>query len=175
MVPGPGEDLPAVGLGLSGDLGDRLVVVAEDLVEQEHGPFGRGQAFQQDEEGHGQGIGHLGALRGVGCGRGRQFVADERLGQPGAHVGFPPYPGGPQVADGQPGGDRGQVGLGRVDAGALAEHPRQPQEGLLHDVIGVADAAGHPVGDREHQPTVLGVVARVHAYPLGCSPGLLIR
>ena len=40
VVPGAGEDLAAVRLGLAGDLGDRLVVVAEDLVEQEHGAFG---------------------------------------------------------------------------------------------------------------------------------------
>jgi hypothetical protein len=65
VVPGAGEDLTAVRLGLAGDLGDLGVVVAEDLVEQEHGTFGRRQAFQQDQEGHGQGIGHLGALRGV--------------------------------------------------------------------------------------------------------------
>jgi hypothetical protein len=112
VVPGADEDLAAVRLGLAGDLGDLGVVVAEHLVQQEHGAFGRRQALQQDEEGHGQGIGHLGALRGVGCGRGGQFVRDERFGQPGAYVGLSPDPGGPQVADGQPGGDRGQVGLG---------------------------------------------------------------
>jgi hypothetical protein len=40
VVPGADEDLPAVRLGLAGDLGDLGVVVAEDLVEQEHGAFG---------------------------------------------------------------------------------------------------------------------------------------
>ena len=80
VMPGAGEDLPAVRLGLAGDLGDLGVVVAEDLVEQEHGAFGRRQALQQDQEGHGQGIGHLGALRGVGYGRGGQLVGDKRLG-----------------------------------------------------------------------------------------------
>ena len=80
VVPGAGEDLAAVRLGLAGDLGDLGVVVAEHLVEQEHRAFGGRQAFQQDEEGHGQGIGHLGALRGVGGGRGAQLVGDERLG-----------------------------------------------------------------------------------------------
>ena len=70
MVPGAGEDLAAVRLGLTGDLGDLGVLVAEDLAEQEHGAFGGREAFQEDQEGHGQGIGHLGALRGVGYGRG---------------------------------------------------------------------------------------------------------
>jgi len=157
VVPGAGEDLTAVRLGLAGDLGDLAVVVAEDLVEQEYGAFGRRQAFQQDEEGHRQGIGHLGALRGVGCGGGGQLVGDEGLGQPGADVGFPPDPGGPQVTDGQPGGDRGQVGLGRGDAGAVAERAGQPQKRLLDDVLGIADAPRHPVGDREHQRPELGV------------------
>jgi hypothetical protein len=95
VVAGAGEDLAAVRLGLAGDLGDLAVVVAEDLVQQEHGAFGGRQAFEQDEEGHGQGIGHLGALRGVGGGGGAQLARDERLGQPGAHVGLPPDPRGP--------------------------------------------------------------------------------
>jgi hypothetical protein len=158
VVPGAGEDLTAVRLGLAGDLGDLRVSVTEHLVQQEHGTFGRGQAFQQDEEGHGQGIGHLGALRGVRGGRGAQLARDEWFGKPGTHVGFPPDPRGPQVADGQPGSDRGQVGLGRSDALALAQRTGQPQEGLLDDVLGVADAASHPVGDREHQRPELQVV-----------------
>jgi len=53
VVPGPGGDLPAVRLGLAGDLGDLPEVVGEDLVEQENGAFGRRQALQQDEERHG--------------------------------------------------------------------------------------------------------------------------
>ena len=164
-VPGTGEDLPTVRLGLACDLGDLGVVVAEHLAQQEHGALGRRQAFQQDEEGHGQGIGHFRTLRGV---RGRrrshgvQPARDEWLGQPGAYVGFPPNSRGPQVADGQPGGDGGQVGLGRDDARSLAQHAGQPQEGLLDDVLGVADAPGHPVGDREHQRPVLCDIARVH-------------
>jgi hypothetical protein len=107
MVPGTDEDLTAVRLGLAGDLGDLGVVIAEDLAEQEYRAFGGRQALEQDQEGHGQGIGHLGALRGVGSSRWRQLVGDERFGQPGAHVRLPPDPRRPQVADGQPGGDGG--------------------------------------------------------------------
>ena len=167
VMPGAGEDLPAVRLGLAGDLGYLGVVVAEDLAEQEHGAFGGREAFQQDEESHGQGIGHLGALRGVGCGRGAQLIGNERLRQPGTHIGFTAGPGGPQVADGQPGGDRGQVCLRRGDLDAVAEHAGQPQEGLLHDVLRVADAPGHPVGDREHQRPELRVVSHSSVLP-GC-------
>jgi hypothetical protein len=45
VVPGAGEDLTAVRLGLAGDLGDLRVVVAEDLAEQEYGAFGGRQAL----------------------------------------------------------------------------------------------------------------------------------
>jgi len=54
VLPGAGEDLTAVRLGLAGDLGDLLVAVAEHLVQQEHGALDRRQALQQDQEGHGQ-------------------------------------------------------------------------------------------------------------------------
>jgi hypothetical protein len=154
VMPGAGEDLAAVRFGLAGDLGDLPVVVGEDLVQQEHGPLGRRQALQQDQEGHGQGIGHLRTLRRIWFG-----ARDQGLGQPGPHVGLAPHPGRLQVGDGQPGGGRGQIGLGRADAAPVAQDPGQPQERLLDDVLGVADAAGHPVGDREHQRPELQVIA----------------
>jgi hypothetical protein len=107
VAPGAREDLPAVRLGLAGDPGDLPVVVAEHLMQQEHGTLGRRQALEQDKERHGQGIGHLRALRRIGFG-----ARDQGFGQPGSHVGFPPHPGRLQVGDGQPGGGRGQVGPG---------------------------------------------------------------
>src|SRR5271166_973773 len=75
VMAGPGEDLTAVRLGLADDARDLFVVVAEHLVQQEHGAFGRRQALHQNEEGHRQGVGHLGALGRIGF-RPRQ----ERLG-----------------------------------------------------------------------------------------------
>jgi hypothetical protein len=54
VAPGPDEDLTAVRLGLAGDLGDLLVVVAEHLVQQEHRTLVRRQALQQHQESHGQ-------------------------------------------------------------------------------------------------------------------------
>jgi len=81
VVAGPGEDLTAVRLGLAGDARDFLVVVAEHLVQQEHGPLGRRQALKQHQERHRQRVGHLGALRGTGL-----LVGEEGFGQPGAHV-----------------------------------------------------------------------------------------
>jgi hypothetical protein len=62
VLPGPGKDLAAVRPGLAGDPRDLGVFVAEYLMEQENRAFGRGQALQQDEEGHRQGIRHFRAL-----------------------------------------------------------------------------------------------------------------
>jgi hypothetical protein len=81
VLPGPGKDLAAVRLGLAGDPRDLGVLVAEYLMEQEHRAFGRGQALQQDEESHRQGICHFRAL-----GRVRFGTRDEGFGQPGADV-----------------------------------------------------------------------------------------
>jgi hypothetical protein len=39
----------------------------------------------------------------------------------------------------------------RLDDGALAEQPGEPEERLLDEVVGVAGGPGHPVRDREHQ------------------------
>ena len=63
---GPGEHLPAGGLGLAGDAGDLAVAVAEYLAEQEHGALGRRQALQQHQERQRQRVGGLGELGRVG-------------------------------------------------------------------------------------------------------------
>jgi hypothetical protein len=98
-------------------------------------------------------------------------VAQQGLREPGADVGLAANPGRAQVVDGQSGGDRGQVRLlvvYRLIVSRLVFRlvVRRPEEGFLHDVLGVADAAGHPVGDREHQRPVLGVIAGVHVASL---------
>ena len=77
---GPGQDLTAVRLGLAGDAGDLLVVVAEHLVQQEYRAFGRRQALQQHQERHRQRVGHLGPLGRVWFGSGTPgSVGDQRL------------------------------------------------------------------------------------------------
>ena len=136
-------------------------------MQQEHRPLHRRKAFEQDQEGQRELLGGLGVRRRVGG----EVVAgaEQRLGQPRPDVGLPPHARGTQVVDGQPGGDRGQVGLGRVDllrAGAVGA-----QERLLHDVLGLADAADHAVGDGEQQRSELGVgVTFVHGPPQATGP-----
>jgi hypothetical protein len=66
------------------------------------------------------------------------------------------------MVDGQPRRHGGQVRLRRFDLGAGRQRPMPPQERLLHDVLGLRDAAEHPVGDREQQrPQLLGELAHI--------------
>jgi hypothetical protein len=104
VPPGPGEDLPAVRLGLRRDPADLVVSVPEHLTEQEHRPFHRRQALQQHQERHRQRIGQFRVFR--------RLIRhhDNRLGEPRAHVGLAALPCRTEVVDRQPrrGGD--QVG-----------------------------------------------------------------
>jgi len=150
-LPGAGEDLPAVHLGLAGDPGHVRVAVAEHLAQHEHRPLHRREGLEQHEERHGQRVGQLGVL-----GRPRLGGHDHRLGQPVPHVGLPPHPRRTQVADAQPRHRRGQVRLGIGDRGSRVPRPGHAEERVLHDVLGVAHGSGHPVGDGEQQRPVLG-------------------
>ena len=99
----------------------------------------------------------------------RPCAGQQRFGQPLADVGLAAGPRRAQVVDAQPGGHRGQERLRRVDrARPAARHRLRPvvaQEGLLDDVLRLADAAEHPVGDREHQRPQPPVMRRA-AVPL---------
>ena len=56
-----------------------------------------------------------------------------------------------------------QVRAGGVDLGALLERPVEPQIGLLDEVLGLAHAAHHPVGDPgEPRPVPLELLRLVH-------------
>ena len=44
-----------------------------------------------------------------------------------------------------------EVGLGRLDPRPVGLGAMDAEEGLLDDVLRLADAADHPVGDREQQ------------------------
>jgi hypothetical protein len=72
-VAGPGEYLPAVRLGLAGEVRDLPVAVAEDFAQEEDRAFGGGEALQHDQERHGQRIRQLDLLGWVVA------VLDERF------------------------------------------------------------------------------------------------
>ena len=62
---------------------------------------------------------------------------------------FPPNTGGAKLVDRQPGGHGGEERARGCDLLACIERPMHAQQRLLHDVLGLGDAAEHPVGDRE--------------------------
>ena len=54
-----------------------------------------------------------------------------------------------QLVDRQAGDDRGQVGLRRLERLAVFERAVQAQQALLDEILGLAHAAEHAVGDPE--------------------------
>ena len=146
MTAGADVQLAAVVLAALDDLRDLAVVVVEDLAEQEDGALDRRQALQQDEERHRERVGGLGLRGGVRLGAGQ-----ERFGQPLADVLLAADARGPEVVDAEACHDRREVRLRRLDLLAAGLGAMDAEEGLLDDVLGLADAADHPVGDREHQ------------------------
>src|SRR6266545_2584203 len=144
-------DLAAVLLGLVDDPRDLAVAVPEHVAKEKDRPFDWRQALEQYEEGEGERVGGLGVLRDV-----RPLIGDERLGQPLPHVALTPHARRTKMIDPQPGGDGREVGLRRLDDLALAGYTVESEERLLDDVLGVAHAPHHPVGDGEHvRPKIL--------------------
>jgi hypothetical protein len=139
-------ELAAVVLRTVDDLCDLAVVVVEDFAQQEHRALDRRQAFEQNEKCHRKRVGGLRVCGGVGPGLG-----DERVGQPLADVLLAAHARRPQVVDAEPRHDGRQVRLRGVDLHAVGLRLVDAQECLLHDVLGLTDAADHPVGDREQQ------------------------
>ena len=78
---GAGGELAGVdGSGFE-EPGDLFEVVAEDFAEEERGALGRRECFEEDEEGHREGLGEV-AIGWSGAGP----VVGDGLGEPGAVV-----------------------------------------------------------------------------------------
>ena len=156
--PRPGEYLPAVDLAAVDDRCDLVVAVAEHFAHEEHRALDLRERLEQHEERQRQGIGHLGHLRRAGV-RG----SEQRLRQPRPDVGLAFHARGPQFVDRKAGDDGCQERLRRRDLLAGAARALEAQKSLLNEVLGVADAAEHPVGDREQQRSEVGLVRHLRA------------
>ena len=131
------------------DRGDLVERHAEHVVQHEGEALGGGQRVEDDEQGEPDRVGQLGLVGRVGVLAG----GEDRLGQPGAHELLAPCPARAQHVQAHAGDDRrqpaAQVGDG-VGVGAAEAQPR-----LLDGVVGLAERAEHPVGDRAQMRPVL--------------------
>jgi hypothetical protein len=76
-------------------------------------------------------------------------VGDDRLRQPLADVALAAGARRAQLVDRQPGGHGGHERPRRCDPLAGIERLMHPQQRFLDHILGLGDAAEHPVGDRE--------------------------
>ena len=141
MLPRPRHELPRVDLGLLDDVGDLRVLVAEHLAQQVGRALDRGQPFQEHQQRQRQRIRELG-MRG----RAARRVLDQRLRQPGPDIRLATGPRRLEDVDREPRRHGRDPGGGLVDRAFLA---RQAQQRLLGHVLGLRDAAEHPVRHAE--------------------------
>jgi hypothetical protein len=118
------------------DPADLLEVVVEHIVEEEHCALEGCQPLQQEEERHRQRLGLLGVPGRIAG----ALVRHQRLRQPLPDVRLAPDARRFELVDRQAGDDGRQVGLRRFDGRAIGERALIADEGLLDDVLGLADA-----------------------------------
>src|SRR3954452_14550945 len=150
VSPCPDRELPRVVLALADDLRDLGVVVVEDVVEEQRGALLGRQVLEQNEEGEREGARHLGLASRV-----LATVGHDGLRQPLSDVGLTAGSGRAPLVGRKPSCDGGDEGAGRFDLLALVESVVDADQRLLHHVLGLRDAAEHPVGDREGSRTEL--------------------
>src|SRR6266508_3180158 len=169
------RELTDVVLALADDLRDLRIPVVEHVVQQQHRALLRREALQQHQHRQRQPVGCLRVP-----GRIIAAVGDDRLRQPLAHVFLATDARGAQLVDRQPGGHGRHERARRCDLLAGLQRLMHPQQRFLHHVLGLGDAAQHPVGDRERdRPQLVKqslAIAHAAANPcrqlgcLGCHP-----
>src|SRR5690242_2385020 len=122
--------------------GDLVERHREDVVQDEREALGRAEALQHDQQRESDRVGqHRLLLRPALAG-----LADQRLGQPAAYCVLAPGLAGPQHVEADPPDHGGQPCPQVIDGAGVAV--AEPQPGLLHRVLRLADRAEHAVGDR---------------------------
>ena len=129
-------------------------------MQHERGALRRGQLLEHDEERHPHGlverdavgrVGTEGSPAGQGC---RARSAEDGLGEPRSDRGLARGPRRAQEVEAEPAHDDDEPAADVVDRVEVG--PEQPGVALLHDVLGLLDAAEHPVRDVE-QVAAVGV------------------
>src|ERR671911_394981 len=143
-LPGPSGELPGGGGRSAHDVGDVVEGVLEHVVEDVRGALGGCEPGQEHVEGHA----HLVVERDPVCGIRRRagLRGGPVLGWRGA--GRLTLPAGrPELVVAEPADHHHEPGPHVVELVEVDVH--QPGVGLLHDILGLADAAEHPEGDVE--------------------------
>ena len=123
----------------------------EHVVQHEREPFGRAERVEHDLQRDPDGVRQQRLVLGVGPGHRR---ADERLRNEGVQRLLAARPARAEHVQADPRDDRRQPRVEAVDLRRVGAP--QPQPGLLHGVVGLAQRAEDPVGDRA-QPGPLAV------------------
>ena len=140
----PRHELPRVRLGPLDDRGDVRVLVPEGVAQQVGRSLDGGEPLHEHQQGERERLRELGARVRPG-----HRVPEERLGQPRPDIRLAARPRRREDVDRQAGRHRGHPRGRLVDRVLLA---REAQERLLRDVLGLRDAAEHPVCDAEAVP-----------------------
>ena len=138
----PARELPRrLGRALH-DRGDLLERHGEHVVQDEGQPFGRGQPLEHDQQRQTHRVGEQRLVLGVGA-AGR---VDDRVGNVHVERLLAPRSAGAEHVQRDPGDDRRQPAAEVLDLPHIG--PAKPQPGVLDGVVGLAEGAEHPVGDR---------------------------
>jgi hypothetical protein len=143
--------LPSVRLRRTDELGDLAVAVAERLAQHVRRTLGRGEAFEQHQQGHRHRLplgDHLERAQVV-----QPRAGQDRLGQPLADVRLATSASGRQLSEAEVRDGPGQVGRRVVHPGAISGLPAEP--GFLQHFLGVGGRAEDPVRDAEHPASLL--------------------
>jgi hypothetical protein len=134
------EDLPRVRLALVDRLRDLVEPEIEHLSQQKHRALGRRELLEQHQKRHGQRRCELGGFL---------IRFSQRFGQPGSRILHPRPLGAAQVVDAEPRDDGREIRANGANFGLVVL--ARPEPRVLHDILGLAGAAEHPVRNREQQ------------------------
>jgi hypothetical protein len=144
VASGACRELAHVVLALAEDRRDLRIPIVEYVVQEQRGALLGRETLQHHQHRKRHRVGRLGVPRRIVA-----AIGDNRFGQPLADVALAAGTRRTELVDRQPRGHRGYERPRRCDLLAGLQRLTHPQQRLLHHVLGLGDAAEHPVGERE--------------------------